>query len=119
MSICGKTALLANAILLLASANAGAAEPRVELRRNPFERPVVEVSISNPATASPKPTESGGPGLRAVLVAGSKSVVDFGGTILKVGESTNGYTLLAVGDGRAVFRSNGRKVEFSLYEQTR
>ena len=57
-------------------------------------------------------------GLRGVLVAGTKSVVDFGGVILQIGESTDGYLLLAVEEGKATFRKSGKVIVFTLYEQS-
>jgi hypothetical protein len=104
-------------ILVVVSAFVHAAEPLIELRRNPFERPVIEESDPVATASTGAPAESADDGLRAVLVAGSKSSVNLGGVILQVGESSNGYELLSVEEGRAVFRNDGRKVVMSLYEQ--
>jgi len=117
MNTAGKAATLALATLILVAAIAEAADTTVELRRNPFERPTFEVLQSNAAASSAQSVDTGDPGLRAVLFAGSKSVVDFGGVIMQIGESANGYELLAVEEGRAIFRSKGKKIVFSLYEQ--
>lgn len=107
----------AGAMLILVSTFARATEPQVELRRNPFERPAVKGFTTNAAILNNDLTAGGDPGLRAVLVAGKKSVVDLGGVILQIGESTDGYLLLAVDEYRAIFSRNGKKIVFSLYEQ--
>ena len=107
----------AGVMLILASTFARTAEPQVELRRNPFERPTVNEFTTNAAIRNNDLTVGGDPGLRAILVAGSKSVVDFGGVILQLGESTDGYRLLTVEEYRATFSRNGKKIVISLYEQ--
>ncbi len=109
--------LTAGAIVVLAPALAGATEPQVELRRNPFERPAIEELIASAAALNEGLAVGRDPGLRAVLVAGSKSVVDLGGVILQIGESTNGYQLLSVEEGIAIFSRNDEKIVISLYEQ--
>lgn len=109
--------LTAAAIAVLIPALAGATEPQVRLQRNPFERPATEQLTANAATLNDDLTAGRDPGLRAVLVAGSKSVVDFGGVILQIGESINGYSLLSVEEGKAIFSRNDKKIVFSLYEQ--
>lgn len=112
-----KATTVAAAMLLLVPALTAAADTRIELRRNPFDRPTFEVLQGNAANSSTPSAETGAPGLRAVLFAGEKSVVNFGGVIMQIGESTNGYELLAVEEGRAIFLSKGKKIVFSLYEQ--
>ncbi len=57
------------------------------------------------------------PELRAVLVAGSKSVVDIGGVILQLGECTDAYCLLSVEEGKAIISRNDETIVLSLYEQ--
>ena len=109
--------LAAGAITLLVPTFARATEPRVELQRNPFERPAIEELTASAATVNDGLTEGRDPGLRAVLVAGSKSVVDLGGVILQIGESTNGYQLLSVEEGKAIFSRNDERIVISLYEQ--
>jgi hypothetical protein len=116
------TAVLQNAMLVVAamsiftSATAEAAEPRVELLRNPFARPAAEELVANVVNVNEVPTMESDTELRAVLVAGPKSIVDFGGVILQIGDSTNGYRLLEVGEGTATFNRKGEKIFFSLYE---
>jgi len=104
------------AMSTLATATADAAEPQVELLRNPFARPAAAELVASAASANEVRTMEASTELRAVLVAGPKSIVDFGGVILQIGESTNGYRLLEVGEGTATFNRKGEKIVFSLYE---
>ena len=113
----GKVMLMAAAIALLLPALATTTEPQVELQRNPFERPAIEELIASAAALNEGLAVGRNPGLRAVLVAGSKSVVDLGGVILQIGERANGYRLLSVEEGQAIFSKNGKTIIFSLYEQ--
>ena len=114
-----KTLSLVGVMLVHLPAISLSADTHVELQRNPFERPDIKISGADTAENSNDPANQGAPGLRAVLIAGSKSVVNFGGVILQVGESTNGYKLLAVEEDRVVFRNKGKKIAFSLYEKER
>jgi hypothetical protein len=95
---------------------ARAAEPAVVLQRNPFDRPEADVLIGNSVPASRGPTSEGDPFLRGILSAGPKSVVNFGGVILQIGESAKGFRLLSVEEGEATFSRDGEKVVFSLHK---
>ena len=116
------TAVLRNAMLVVTvtsiftSATAKAAEPQVELLRNPFARPAIAELVADAASVNDVLARGGNAELRAVLVAGPKSIVDFGGVILQIGDSTNGYRLIEVGEGTATFNRKGEKIVFSLYE---
>lgn len=88
-----------------------------EIQRNPFARPPIEVLLEQNLPVIERQEPEWRPELRAVLVAGEKSVVDLGGVILQVGESTSGYRLVAVGEGTATFSRDGERVVISLYEQ--
>jgi hypothetical protein len=91
-----------------------ATEPTIELQRNPFDRPAEELLAVNATTSNTVSDATTNPYLRAVLVAGAKSVVNFGGVILQIGESTNGYNLLSVEEGRATFSKDGETMVFSV-----
>ena len=108
--------LVATVMSIFMFATAKAAEPQVELLRNPFARPAITELVANTANVSEVPARGGNAALRAVLVAGPKSTVDFGGVILQIGDSTNGYRLIEVGEGTATFNRKGEKIVFSLYE---
>ena len=114
------TSALQNAMLVVAAmstfATAQAAEPKVELLRNPFARPATAELVADAVSVNDVLTVGDNIELRGVLVAGPKSIVDFGGVILQIGESTNGYRLLEVGEGTATFNRKGEKIVFSLYE---
>ena len=116
------TAVLQNAMLVVTvmsiftSAVAKAAEPQVDLLRNPFARPAITELVADAASVNDVRIRGGNAELRAVLVAGPKSIVDFGGVILQIGDSTNGYRLIEVGEGTATFNRKGEKIVFSLYE---
>jgi len=86
------------------------------IKRNPFERPANESLTTDAAETQENRIAIIEPELRGVLLAGEKSVVDFGGVILQIGESSDGYRLVSVQDGVAIFRKNGKKVSFSLRE---
>ena len=103
------------AATMLVASSARASGP--ELRRNPFDRPVLDLSYNDETPANRVATSKGGPLLRAVLVAGSKSVVNFGGVILQIGQSADGYRLLSVDEEGATFSRDGAKVVLSFYEQ--
>jgi hypothetical protein len=111
------TILIVSAAMMLVASYARATEPTIELQRNPFDRPAADVLVNNAAPVNRGSTSESTPFLRAVLAAGSKSVVDFGGVILQIGESVNGYRLLSVEEGGATFSKEGEKVLFSLYEE--
>ena len=116
MRVILNTTLIPSVAMMLIVSHARANEPTVELHRNPFDRPAANVLVNNTVPANGNSTSENAPFLRAVLVAGPKSVVDFGGVILQIGESANGYHLLSVEEGGATFSKEGEKVLFSLYE---
>ena len=110
------TMLVVAAMSTLTSTTAEAAEPQVELLRNPFARPAITELLADAVRVKDVLKSGGDIELRAVLVAGPRSIVDFGGVILQIGDSTNGYRLLEVGEGTATFNRKGEKIVFSLYE---
>ena len=111
------TIILAAATIVFMPTIVAAEEPQAALQRNPFERPAVELLAANVAVVNNNSLANQDPGLRAVLVAGSKSVVNFGGDILQIGESSGEYRLLSVDDGKATFSRNDKTIVFSIYDQ--
>lgn len=105
------------AMALVLPTVSGAEESQVELQRNPFARPAVEELIVNARSANEGMAAERDPGLRAVLVAGSKSVVNIGGVILQVGECKDSFCLLSVEEGQARISRNDKEIVLSLYEQ--
>ncbi|CAN5168181.1 hypothetical protein BH24PSE2_BH24PSE2_14610 [soil metagenome] len=75
--------------------------------RNPFARPAE-------APAQVRPAAARGPGfsLRATMAAGAHSLANVDGEILKLGDVVEGYRLIAVGEGTAVFAKQG--VHYSI-----
>lgn len=110
------TVFTIGATAMLLAAVAAASESTIELQRNPFDRPATEALRSSTAPVELRSLSVGDPFLRAVLAAGSRSAVNFGGVILQKGESANGYRLLSVEEGSATFIKDGKKVDFSLHE---
>ena len=110
-----KAILSAGAVTMLSTALARAAEPPVEPQRNPFERPSVGALTTKVSDQSSSSSTTSSPYLRAVLFAGAKSVVDFGGVVLQVGESADGYRLVSVEEGQATFRRDHEDIVFSVY----
>jgi hypothetical protein len=105
------------AMTIFVSVTEGEEEPQVKLLRNPFERPAIADLVAIASSGYEVLTTANDTELRGVLVAGSKSMVNFGGIILRIGESAKGYQLLSVEEGQAVFSRNDEKVVVSLYEQ--
>jgi len=54
------------------------------------------------------------PELRAVLVAGDRSMADVGGIIVKLGGEVDGFRLLEVRDRKAVFVKGGTRLTLSI-----
>ena len=98
-----------------AASLAAGGEPRLE--HDPFAWP--------PALRAPAPAKTGAsaaepsaevwqPRLRAVVVAGSRSMVNVGGSIVSLGEQFEGYRLVGVEENKATFSKNGLRVELKM-----
>ena len=90
------------------------------LKHDPFARPVL---APRPAPAAPVPGDSvrapvpepvWKPELRAVMVAGPKSIVNVAGVLVRIGEQIDGYRLVEVHEETAVFVNNKKRVTLSL-----
>ncbi len=81
-----------------------------ELINNPFKRPDFLMENSG---GVPVITE-GGAGfvldLRAILAAGKLSIVNIGGKFYKIGDVVDGYQIVEIHEGSAVFMKNGKRV---------
>ena len=109
--------LLAGAALLAFCAAALAQRPM--LQHDPFLRPAI-VGFA----AAPSPAGGLGAGanaqsrprlqLNAVLAAGSDSIANVDGVMVRIGESVQGYRLVAVNDRSAVFEKNNARVTLTL-----
>jgi hypothetical protein len=94
--------------LCLLGVTARAAPP---LPQDPFARPAfLEAAPGTPAQAARLPLLE----LRAVLAAGKSSLADVGGRIVRIGEEIDGFKLVAVHEGGAVFERGGRAISIDL-----
>lgn len=99
--------------LALACGLAGAAEP---LRHDPFAWPAavrpVAAALGGGETPAPGPVWR--PKLRAIVNAGSASLVSIDGTVVALGAQIDGYRLVRVGERSATFAKNGTQVELKM-----
>lgn len=113
---CFLRAVVACAAGLTVTFLSGVASASGDIQHNPFARPSVEELNATTSARASRLDEVWRPQLRAVLVAGSRSVADLGGVILNIGQSTNGYRLISVREEAATFVRNGEQVVLSLYD---
>jgi hypothetical protein len=103
----------------------GLAEAQADgLKHDPFARPVLAprpaprpasaASVPGNSVKAPVPEPVWKPELRAVLVAGPKSIVNVGGALVRIGEQINGYRLVEVHEETAVFVNDKKTVTLSL-----
>ena len=99
----------------LALASGQSEEPPVPtLERNPFARPTVAALQSAAAPRAANAAPAAALELRAVMVAGSASMVNVAGRIIGLGEEVDGHTLVEVSETTAVFTKDGQTVELTL-----
>lgn len=110
MKISSGIVLQACALLLLSGGDALPDDTGAAVR-NPFARPVPgsESKLAPSSEMDAPPFE-----LRATLTAGLDSLVNIGGEIVALGDVFNGYRLIAVGEGNAVFARNGVHYPLSI-----
>lgn len=104
--------------LLLIGASLGVCAGDGGLRHDPFIRPSLGIAAGpssattvSPAGVAPRAEElapTWQSDLRGVMLAGTGSVANVGGSIVAIGESLDGWRLQQVGDGQALF-VKGRK----------
>jgi hypothetical protein len=82
-----------------------------KLAHDPFVRPVLPTRSTS---TSPTSESEWKPELRAVMVAGSESIVNIEGALLRLGEQFNGYRLIEVHEESAIFVNNNKKVTLTL-----
>ena len=108
-----KASLLALSLGLAASVCVAGADEVRKLRNDPFDRHRAPRPGLRPQQAASTPPVWR-PELRAVLVAGDRSMADVGGIIVKLGGEVDGFRLLEVRDRKAVFVKNGTKLTLSI-----
>ena len=89
------------------------------LKHDPFVRPMLAPrpasAAAGPANTvnAPVPEPVWKPELRAIMMAGPKSIVNVEGTLVRIGEEIDGYRLVEVHEETAVFVNNGKRVTLS------
>ncbi|MFK8030342.1 MAG: hypothetical protein AB8G18_08875 [Gammaproteobacteria bacterium] len=84
------------------------AEDLRSLTHNPFNQPGLFVPENGSPGTEKRPAWYDS--LNAVLVAGPDSLVNINGHVLEIGESYEGYRLIRVEEGEAVFRLGEREI---------
>lgn len=82
------------------------------LKHDPFVRPMPALLSTSAMQASESESK---PELRAIMAAGADSIVNLEGVLLRRGEQFNGYLLIKVHEGSAVFVKNNMRVTLSLH----
>lgn len=105
-------------IALLAAAGGAAAQGA--LRHDPFRAPPppapVPVAAAEPsAPPPPAPVAVWRATLRAVLVDGERSLANVDGILVRLGREVDGFRLVEVSEGRAVFVRDGRRFTLSMH----
>ena len=103
-------------LLVLAALPRLAAADPTPLRHDPFAIPA---ATRPPPAAATATIESAAvplwqPKLRAVVVAGSRSMVSVDGRVVVLGEQIDGFKLVRVEEQRATFAKNGVRVELMM-----
>lgn len=84
------------------------------LRHDPFARPIIEPTPTAAAAPGATGASEWKPQLRAVMLARSVSMVNVGGTIVRVGGQIDGFRLIRVAERKAVFMKDGVRVELTM-----
>ena len=112
--------LIALALALTAAPWQGAAangKAELVLHNNPFSRPEILKRKPPPPPAAELDPLSGHkfePELTATMVSARRPMVVVDGELLGIGDRIEGYRLVAVMEGKAVFRRNGRKYTIEI-----
>ena len=102
--------MLIGLLVMLPSAAAHAVG--VELKTNPFERPLIKESVADPQSTAEAPSTA--MALRGTMAAGRYSLADISGEILAIGQQVNGYTLVAVHEHHVVLQKDAIKTTLSI-----
>lgn len=110
-----KASLLALSLGAAASVCGADGDGAHKLRNDPFDqhRTSTHRPDLRPEQTAATP-QAWRPELRAVLVAGDRSMADVGGIIVKLGGEVDGFRLLEVRDRKAVFLKNGTRLTLSI-----
>jgi hypothetical protein len=94
-------------------------ESGFQLQHNPFKHPDITQSPAKTGaseTASAE-TEQAQLELRATLTYGRHSLANVAGKIIAIGEEIEGFRLLEVDEGSALFVKNGTRVNISVIDE--
>lgn len=84
------------------------------LRHDPFTRPALAALSPAGEAQAASVVKDWKPQLRAVIVAGSSSMVNVEGTIVPLGGRIDGFRLTSVEERKAVFVKDGVRVELKM-----
>lgn len=104
--------VVAFACLISAAAFAEGDRPP-SLRYDPFRQPEVTANADGPRSGRGE-ADDFQPVLRSTIIRGKRSLVNLGGEILAVGESTHGYRLVSVRPFEATFVKDGARVKLEV-----
>lgn len=94
-------------LALLLCGAAGAAP-----RHDPFARP--KLAAETPTLATPAPAAEWRPQLSAIVVAGTRSMVQVDSTVVELGEEIDGFRLVSVTEKMAVFVKGRRRIALTI-----
>lgn len=111
--------LVIAAVAAMLSFEANAEVVLKTLNHNPFKRP--DILRAKPQARQPAPRPAAAPQkidfeLTATLVSESTPMVVVDGKLLGIGETINGFELIAVTEGSAVFTRQGKKYSLTVAE---
>jgi hypothetical protein len=100
---------------ILAGAGAPAAAADAPARHDPFARPNLspDAAVVAPSAHS-APAAEWRPQLRAIVLAGERSMVKVGAVVVQLGDEVDGDRLVKVAEGKAVFAKGRRRVELTM-----
>lgn len=91
------------------------------LRHDPFARPLLSAAVPKSVMAQGKAavdTPPWNPSLIAVMVAGDHSLANLEGTIVAIGQETDGYRLVQVRDREATFTRGKQRIVLKMEAST-
>lgn len=101
--------LIACILVMLTVSLSYAAENTAELINNPFTQPEFLSSEKNSSFVA-NTAKGYALDIRATIADGEDSLVNVGGTIIKIGEELNGFKLMSVTEDKVVFSKNNALV---------
>lgn len=95
------------------------------LQHDPFARPLLTARTDTAAAntgattvaTNSDPVSTWNPKLTAIMVAGKHSLVNLEGKLIRIGEESDGYRLVQVKDGEAIFKKDNQRVVLRMENQ--